>query len=160
MNEPQESYMVVPGMDTDNFEVIKEHKVHKKDFFQLQLDTIKRDDILIKEDDMYVGIANALEMVVGFPRLLDPILDGIVVYKDCSNVDLLPDITFTLEGVDYTLTGHDYVIKSRGTCSNGMIMFNPYQPYAPVPENTLILGNIFLKKFFPMFDMNKDTVSF
>lgn len=28
MKEPQASYMVVPGMDEDNFEVIREHKVH------------------------------------------------------------------------------------------------------------------------------------
>lgn len=44
---PKESYMVVPGMDSDNFELIKEHKVHHKEFFQMKLDSIKRDDIVV-----------------------------------------------------------------------------------------------------------------
>ena len=32
-SNPKQSYMTIPGMDTDNFEVIKEHKVLRKDLF-------------------------------------------------------------------------------------------------------------------------------
>ena len=158
--EPKESYMVVPGMDTDNFEVIKEHKVHKKDYFQLKMDAIKRDDVVVQEEEMYVGIFNAYDSIIGFTELMLPILDEIVVYKDCSNIDKLPDITFTLDGVDYTLTARDYVIKKMGSCVSGITMYTPYKTESFVPKNTVILGNIFLQKYFPMFDMNKDTVTF
>ena len=117
---PKESYMVVPGMDSDNFELIKEHKVHHKEFFQMKLDSIKRDDIVVQEDEMYVGIFNAYDSIVGFSDIMLPILDNLVVYKDCSNIDKLPDITFIIEGVDYTLTGEDYVINNKGSCVNGV----------------------------------------
>lgn len=158
--EPKESYMVVPGMDTDNFEVIKEHKVHKKDYFQMKMDAIKRDDVVVQEDEMYIGIFNAYDSIIGHPKLMSPILDDLVVYTDCSNIDQLPDITFTLDGLDYTLTARDYVIKKSGSCVNGITMYTPYKSESFVPENTIILGNIFLQKYFPMFDMNKDTVTF
>lgn len=118
--EPKESYMVVPGMDSDNFEVIKEHKILSKEYFVMKMDSIKHGDTVIKKPDMMFGIMNAFDNIMAFNGLMDPILDDVVVYKDCSNIDLLPDITFTLDGVDYTLTGHDYVIKHFGNCVNGI----------------------------------------
>lgn len=108
---PKESYMTIPGMDSDNYDVIKEHKVAKKDFFQIKLDSVKRGAVNFTQDDFYVGLIPAYVGIVGFSPIFDDILDGVIVYKDCSNIDTLPDITFTIEGVEYTLTAHDYVIK-------------------------------------------------
>lgn len=54
--------------------------------------------------------------------MLSEILEDIVVFKDCSNIDELPDITLTMSGQEYTLTGHDYVIKYNGKCKNGIMM--------------------------------------
>jgi hypothetical protein len=69
---------------------------------------------------MVLAIMNDMDKIIGFSSIIDPIIDNIVVYKDCSNIDSLPDVTFTLDGIDYTLTGHDYVIKHFGNCVNGI----------------------------------------
>lgn len=159
-NAPKESYMTIPGMDTDNYEVIKEHKVLKKEYFQMKVDHIKKGDAMFKNDDLYIGLLNGYEGIVALSTIFDPILDEVVVYKDCSNIDSLPDFTFTLDGVDYTLTGHDYVIKSRGQCVNGIASLDPYMHRILTPPNMVVLGNIFMKKYAPYFDMNSDTVSF
>lgn len=94
---------------------------------------------------MYVGIFNAYDSIVGFSDIMLPILDNLVVYKDCSNIDKLPDITFTIEGVDYTLTGEDYVINNKGSCVNGITKYNEYKsPTKSLSRKTIIFGNVFL----------------
>jgi hypothetical protein len=136
--------MVVPGMDSDNFEIIKEHKIIEKAGFMIKMDSIKHGDTVIKSPDLKFGIMNAFDNIIAFNGLLDPILDNTVVYKDCSNIDTLPDITFTLDGVDYTLTGHDYVIKHFGNCINGIVNSDAKDRSAKGPKDTIIVGNIFL----------------
>lgn len=126
-NSPKESYMWVPGMDTDNFEIIKTHKVVDQLAFQMKLDSIKYGDKIVKEEgNMTVGIFNNYDNILGSRQIIDPLLDNVVVYKDCSNLDELPDLTLTLDGVDYTLTAHDYVIKHLGNCVNGIIPYDHY----------------------------------
>jgi len=147
-------------MDTDNFEVIKEHTVHQKEFFQLKLDSIKKGDVVVQEQDMYVGIMNTYDSIVGFSDLMMPIIEEIVVYTDCSNLDRLPDVTFTIEGAEYTLTPNEYVIKRRGQCISGLTIYDEYVTRPVTPRHTIILGNVFLQKYFPMFDMENDTITF
>lgn len=77
----------------------------------MKLDSIKREDVVVQQEELYVGIFNAFDSIVGFSEHMLPIVDGVVVYKDCSNIDKLPDITFTIEGVEYTLAPSEYVIK-------------------------------------------------
>lgn len=114
--EPKESYMYAPGMDSDNFEVIAEHKLVSKDLFFMKLDSIKQGNITVKNDKLIVGVMNAFDQILAFGGVMDPLLEDVVVYKDCSNLDILPDFTFTMDGTDYTLTAHDYVTKHLGQC--------------------------------------------
>ena len=111
-------------MDSENYEIIKEHKVADKHIFNMFLDSISHDDVVVKNPLLNAAIFTGFDKIVGVDKVIDPILDGIVVYKDCSNIDELPHVTFTLDGVDYTLTGHDYVVKHLGNCINGIISYN------------------------------------
>ena len=43
--------MYVPGMDTDNFEIIKEHKVINKDYFMMKLESMKNGERIVKTDN-------------------------------------------------------------------------------------------------------------
>lgn len=38
------------------------------------------------------------------------LLGKVDVDSECKNVNSLPDITFVLDGIDYTLTSDDYVL--------------------------------------------------
>ena len=73
---------------------------------------------------------------------------------DCSKVDSIPDFTFTIGGSDYTLTAEDVVIQSGGTC---LFAFMPLD----IPNNPLwILGDVFMRKYYTVFNYEEKTVSF
>jgi len=48
--------------------------------------------------------------MIGPKEITDPLIEGITVETDCSNVNDLPDVTITLDSVDYTLAPSDYVM--------------------------------------------------
>jgi len=73
---------------------------------------------------------------------------------DCSKVNSIPDFTFTIDGSDYTLTAEDVVIQSGGTC---LFAFMPLD----IPNNPLwILGDVFMRKYYTVFNYEEKTVSF
>merc|ERR1711916_121087 len=61
---------------------------------------------------------------------------------DCSKISSLPDIDFTISGQKMTLTGEDYVLKvSAGGLQD-------------------ILGDVFMGKFYTVFNKGEKKVSF
>jgi len=75
--------------------------------------------------------------------------------EDCSNLDMLPPVTFYFpvpgnpsKSVPYTLKGRDYTLERYGTCTPGLAVL----PSANVPQDKIILGDVFIRKFFTVFD--------
>eukprot|EP00122_Pirum_gemmata_P018965 Pgem_evm1s17762 len=58
------------------------------------------------------------------------------VYQDCSNRDKLTDISFVLNGNEFTLKGKDYVVELEGECQLGIT--------AAEQMNVFILGDVFM----------------
>jgi len=73
---------------------------------------------------------------------------------DCSKD--APDLTFTLGGKDYTLKKEDYVIQSGSVCLFGMMGID-----VPAPRGPLwILGDIFMRKYYTVFDWGNKRIGF
>jgi hypothetical protein len=68
----------------------------------------------------------------------------------------LPDLTFTIAGEAYTLTGDEYVIKSGTTCLFAMMGLDVPRPNGPL----WILGDVFMRKFYTVFDYENEQVAF
>lgn len=77
--------------------------------------------------------------------------DIFVVY--CKDVDSLPDIHFHIHGKKYTLKGWDYVVKDsqRDLCGLGI---------TGMPINNWVLGDIFLRNVYTVFDIEGKSLSF
>lgn len=105
------SYMVIPGMYSDNYATIDTHKVIEQKYWALKLDTVAQGDTKIDASDYKAVIDSGTSLLVGPKDIVDPLIKGIRVKKDCSNIDSLPTMTFTIDGTDYELDAKDYVLQ-------------------------------------------------
>merc|ERR1739845_325122 len=78
--------------------------------------------------------------------LFKPLLDGVTVEQDCSNLDSLPDITFTFDSQDYVLTPADYVLKET-VLKNTQCIMGIMGADLPEDFKYVIVGDVFMRKF-------------
>ncbi|CAB0006424.1 unnamed protein product, partial [Nesidiocoris tenuis] len=82
---------------------------------------------------------------------------GSVAMIDCNSIDSLPNVTFNINGVEYTLEPKDYVIKLtvllQSACISGFSGMD-------LPMIDWILGDVFIGKFYTVFDATNQQVGF
>jgi cathepsin D len=154
-SNPEKSYMTIPGYDEEAYEgEFTYHKVIHETYWALELDSVKVDRKTYDASKYYAIVDSGTSLLVGPQTIVGQFIDQLTVKEDCSNIDTLPDLTFTLSGTDYTLTGDDYVIQvtqnGETQCmlglqgSRGMDLF--------------ILGDVFMRKYYTYFDKNQNRV--
>ncbi|XP_073993374.1 lysosomal aspartic protease-like [Rhodnius prolixus] len=84
------------------------------------------------------------------------VLGGIGII-DCNKIDNLPPVTFEIGEQKYTLEGKDYVIKFdtwlTTACVSGFLGID-------LPQIQWILGDVFLGKYYTVFDVPNKKVGF
>jgi Eukaryotic aspartyl protease len=78
-------------------------------------------------------------------------------YKlDCATVDDLPDVVFTMNGVDLTFPVSSLTFRAFGMCLLAIAGID--LPLLPAP--TWILGTLFLRRYYTVFNYLEQSVSF
>eukprot|EP01134_Creolimax_fragrantissima_P004597 CFRG4597T1 len=102
-------------------------------------------------------IAGPVEAVSKINALLGAKPMGPVATLDCDKLDGLPDVTLIIAGKAFTLTKDDYVMKmsafGQTTCLSGFSGLR-------TPDDLWILGDIFIGKYYTVFDQGRNEVRF
>jgi len=72
---------------------------------------------------------------------------------DCDKLEDIPDIEWTLDGKSYKVPGKNLVLQSAGLCIFGMMGID-----FPSPGPKWILGDIFMRSYYTIFDYDKARV--
>nr|XP_012607161.1 gastricsin-like [Microcebus murinus] len=76
---------------------------------------------------------------------------------DCNNVQSMPPMVFVISGVRFPLPSSAYVLNKNGSCSLGI-----QGTYLPSLNGKplWILGNVFFKEYYSVYDIANDRVGF
>ncbi|KAJ7073634.1 aspartic peptidase A1 [Mycena amicta] len=76
---------------------------------------------------------------------------------ECSVVPNLPELTFYLGGKPFPLKGSDYILEIQGSCISSLTGMDLVKPGG---EAIWILGDVFLRRYFTVYDFGRDAVGF
>jgi len=74
---------------------------------------------------------------------------------DCGIIDAIPAMVWTIDGNDYIIPGKDLVLQSAGTCIFALIGMDFQEP-----GPKWILGDVFMRKYYTVFDYDGKRVGF
>lgn len=99
-----------------------------------------------------VNVVNTIHTTIGAT-----LYGGGLYEVDCENISSMPDITIILNNNNFVLSPNDYIIQIYGWCFSG---FSPFEFYNNEDEPTWILGDVFLRAFYSIFDYGNQSIGF
>ncbi|KAM9319226.1 gastricsin-like [Gastrophryne carolinensis] len=78
-------------------------------------------------------------------------------YVNCNNLQNLPTISFTINGVQFPIPPSGYVLQNNGYC-----IVSVEETYLPSQNGQplWILGDVFLRQYYSVYDMRNNRVGF
>ena len=74
---------------------------------------------------------------------------------DCAKISTLPEVTFTISGRKFTLTGNEYVVQAESP--QGKLCITAFLGFE-IPF--WILGDVFLSKYYSVYDWGQKRIGF
>lgn len=146
-NSIKGSQMILGGVDPNLF---------KGELTYINLDnptrfTVSVDSIRYNGNELRMQPTSGL-IDTGTTSILLPqyLYDQLFYYgKPCEQIDQLPTVTFRLGGHEFSLEGEYYTTWNDGKCYNRIY---------PFPREHIVVGTIFLRKYYSVFNMNDKTI--
>ncbi|CAG9315431.1 unnamed protein product [Blepharisma stoltei] len=135
------------------------YPVTSKEYWQISLQDIKINGMpigvcqsLITQRGNCPAVLDTGTSVIAAPsELIEDLSILLHIKHDCSNIDLLPKISFQIGNELYTFEKYDYVTFSHHRCSLALMPLDVPAPKGPL----IVLGDTFLRKVYTVFDFKK-----
>ena len=132
-----------------------------EDYWRISIDGIKVGNTAIAITGIRGIVDSGTSLLVGDTKLVAEINKLIgSVSQTCANINSLPTVTVTLNGKAYALTPADYVLEISSGGQNECINGFQGDAFPAQLANTLILGDLFIRKFYTLFDFGNKQVGF
>lgn len=136
--------------------------VRRKGYWEVDLEKIGFGDDELELDNTGAAIDTGTSLIVMPTDVADMLNKEIGAEKswngqytiDCSKVPTLPKLTFTFSGKDFDLSGEDYILNAGGTCLSAFTGMDIPPPMGPL----WIIGDAFLRKWYSVYDLQKNAV--
>lgn len=140
--------------------------VTKQGYWQIALDTIQvGGTVMFCSEGCQAIVDTGTSLIVGPSEEIKQLQKAIgaePIYGEyaveCDNLNVMPDVTFTINGVPYALQPTAYTILDSGTgmnfCSSGFQGLDIQPPAGPL----WILGDVFIRQFYSVFDRGNNRV--
>jgi len=153
------------GYDSSKFEGdLKYVPLDAATYWQITMDKVKAGDFETTSSDKITAIVDSGTSLLTGPKADVAKIAAAVGAKpnimgeytiDCKTLDDIPDIVFTIGGVEYTIPGKKAVIQAQGTC---LFAFMGLDIPAPGPQ--WILGDVFMREYYTVFNYDEKTIGF
>ncbi|XP_078424029.1 nothepsin isoform X1 [Cetorhinus maximus] len=168
INREADGELLLGGIDHSRYTgPINWVDVSQKGYWQIEIQNITFQDTIICRSGCSAIVDTGTSLIAGpytslrhmFPDDSQTQLSRGELMVECKKIPMLPNLTFTIGGVEYTLEAEDYIKKfqkEQAVCLYGFQAINIYSSKGPL----WILGDVFLAKFYTIFDRGNDRVGF
>ncbi|GCC34021.1 hypothetical protein chiPu_0012494 [Chiloscyllium punctatum] len=168
-NDESGSEIVFGGFDSSHFTgELHWIPVTNKGYWQIQLDGVKvGGTVLFCENGCKAIVDTGTSLLTGPTKSINALQNTIGAVSsrngmysiDCDYLSSMPDVTFTIGGVDYVLPPQAYTLQEedewgRIYCSSGFQGMDIPPPAGPF----WILGDVFIGSYYAVFDRGNNRV--
>ncbi|XP_066192009.1 cathepsin E [Sylvia atricapilla] len=166
-DSPQGGELLFGGFDTSRFSgTLNWVPVTQQGYWQIQLDNVQLGGTVAFCADGCQAIVDTGTSLIAGPtkdiKKLQNLIGAVSVdgeyAVECSNLDAMPDLTFTINGLPYTLSAQAYTLVESGDgitfCISGFQGNDVPPPTGPL----WILGDVFIRQFYSVFDRGNNLV--
>jgi len=163
-NEPGE--LTFGGYDSSKFEGdLKYVKLEAATYWEIAMDSIQAGDYKKDSaDGKITGIVDSGTSLITGPKAeISKIAKAVgatanIVGEytiDCAKVPDLPDVVFSIGGTEYSVPGPKTVIQAGNTCLFAFMALD-----IPAPGPQWILGDVFMREYYTVFNYHDQTIGF
>lgn len=162
-NNGDDSEATFGGVDKSHYTgKITTIPLRRKAYWEVDLDAITFGDSTAELENTGV-ILDTGTSLIALPTTLAELLNKEIGAKkgyngqytiECEKRDSLPDMSFTLSGHEFAITPYDYILEVQGSCISSFMGMDFPEPVGPLA----ILGDAFLRKWYSVYDLGKNTV--
>jgi saccharopepsin len=140
-------------------------QVRRKGYWEVDLEKVIFDGEEIEMSDTGAAIDTGSSLMA-VPTIVADLINKQIGAKknfagqyviDCSKIPGLPDFSLQFNGKSFNLTGNEYILQAgQNQCISGFMGLDIPEPLGPI----WIIGDIFLRKFYTIYDLGKNRVGF